>query len=271
MSIHSSETTDTLPVVNRERSASRGRPVFPSGRGGVGNIRRSLSREPHSPVRGGPDDFSDTRGRELVSSRDPNKVISTGIGGAGNIRSPSQSRGREPPVPESPPRFTSGSVRTVGVLSAPFAYAGHAQASTGRGGAGNIVQRSPSSNSSPSASRSRSRGPAMRSTGRGGAGNIVATEPGAALMTVDEAAHRPSPPPAYSTGRGGAANIARGPAPPVEQPATSEPTASSGRGGTGNIRRDASRGPGIAGLLQRVARSASRPRAAPHVVLEGRA
>jgi hypothetical protein len=85
-----------------------------TGRGGAGNFR-SPSREP-VPGERGPDDYSDTRGRDPIPSGDPNvvcdllllllplvsdtkptrcginemKVISTGRGGRGNIRSPSR-------------------------------------------------------------------------------------------------------------------------------------------------------------------------------------
>jgi hypothetical protein len=41
-----------------------------TGRGGAGNFR-SPSRE---PAVGGPEDYSDTRGRDPIPSRDPNEV-----------------------------------------------------------------------------------------------------------------------------------------------------------------------------------------------------
>ena len=48
-----------------------------TGRGGSGNIR-SPSRE---PVRGpGPEDYSDTRGRDPIPSRDPNEVCDLLLG-----------------------------------------------------------------------------------------------------------------------------------------------------------------------------------------------
>ena len=51
-----------------------------AGRGGAGNIR-SPSRE---PVRGrGPEDYSDTRGREPIPSGDPNVVCDYCLSTAG--------------------------------------------------------------------------------------------------------------------------------------------------------------------------------------------
>lgn len=83
----------------QERSQSRGREAFSTGRGGLGNIRpastsASRTRTESGP---GPDGFSDSRGREPIAAS-PTRVYSTGRGGAGNIRSPSRDP-TQPPVP----------------------------------------------------------------------------------------------------------------------------------------------------------------------------
>jgi hypothetical protein len=70
-----------------ERSISRGRGAFSTGRGGVGNIRQP-SQSTDARSESGPDDFSVTRGREPIASQ--KEIFSTGRGGAGNIRSPSR-------------------------------------------------------------------------------------------------------------------------------------------------------------------------------------
>jgi hypothetical protein len=81
----------------QERSKSRGREAFSTGRGGVGNIRQSVSASRTRPDSApGPDDFSDSRGREIKSSA---KIYSTGRGGAGNIRSPSRDQSKPAPSP----------------------------------------------------------------------------------------------------------------------------------------------------------------------------
>ncbi|KAF9445342.1 hypothetical protein P691DRAFT_805755 [Macrolepiota fuliginosa MF-IS2] len=78
-----------------ERSQSRGRDAFSTGRGGLGNIRQtSLSRT--RAESGDPDNSSAVRGREPAPN--PTKIYSTGRGGAGNIRSPS----RDPSKPPAP-------------------------------------------------------------------------------------------------------------------------------------------------------------------------
>ncbi|KAK7051889.1 hypothetical protein R3P38DRAFT_2857603 [Favolaschia claudopus] len=229
-----------------DRSNSRSRdPVTSSGRGGMGNIRpASDSRE--RPV-GGPDDFSDTRGREPAVAI--SEVRSTGRGGAGNFRSPSRDVADD------------RDVRGLGereVIRAHEEQDREGVYSTGRGGMGNMSRsrsRGGEQLVSPSPSRTNSTGP-VHSSGRGGAGNIA---PGPAppyergrTVTADlEGVH--------STGRGGIANLTSSHAPPPEQiahhPGEYE---SSGRGGAGNMSRSRERtsskerSSGIAGLWNRM-------------------
>jgi hypothetical protein len=252
-----------------ERSLSRGRnPGFTStGRGGAGNYR-SPSRE-RGTNGDGPEDFSDTRGRDPIPSRDPNQITSTGRGGAGNIRSPSRDavRGddasREVSLARSQERgrgydreliTTIDNAHDIGVQS------------FGRGGRGNISGSPPNSQS-----RSRSREP-VHAGGRGGLGNIHAGGPSEkTIEEMDEserAAHHLAAG-VHSTGRGGVANLSHDKVPYLEagsnphgvnHPRTShEHQADSyGRGGKGNISRDHSREPGVrnphnsSGLVQSV-------------------
>ncbi|KAI0249289.1 hypothetical protein BJV78DRAFT_706594 [Lactifluus subvellereus] len=108
-----------------ERSRSRGRGLQSSGRGGTGNIR-SPSQDP--VVGPGPEDHSDTRGREPFPVRHPDELTSTGRGGAGNIRSPNL-------TPEVP--YLESAVHPHGA-DHPHATHTHEHESSGRGGAGNI-------------------------------------------------------------------------------------------------------------------------------------
>ncbi|KAG9311655.1 hypothetical protein JVU11DRAFT_7890 [Chiua virens] len=178
----------------------------------------------------GPDDFSPTRGREPAVH--PERILSTGRGGAGNIRSPSKDP-HIPPIPEGESTYQAKLIHD------------HAETtilhSSGRGGVGNI-----------SASRSRSRDPAtvMHSTGRGGAGNI---HPGSHLrpdsLDQEERIQHTHHEGIHSTGRGGAANITVAHEPDVEHVHHHHHLGeleSTGRGGAGNIIRDrsASRDPG---------------------------
>ncbi|KAL4068509.1 hypothetical protein V8B97DRAFT_835269 [Scleroderma yunnanense] len=205
--------TDTPNSENR--SISRGRDTFQSsGRGGVGNIRRSSqSREPRS-FEAGPDDFSPTRGREPAVH--PDRVYSVGRGGAGNMRSPSRD-----------PATAIRSVHEDAIAESVYEQRVH---SSGRGGAGNITR-----------SRSASRGPAitLHSTGRGGAGNMLQGERPSIDVTLDEEerkmhAHREG---IHSTGRGGVANITGIHGPDIERVHhLTGDYESSGRGGAGNIR-----------------------------------
>ncbi|KZV69991.1 hypothetical protein PENSPDRAFT_460417 [Peniophora sp. CONT] len=129
----------------RDGSLQRGREVRSSGRGGAGNIRPSSSSPAQRGV-GGPDDFSVTRGRELLPQvLTEGGIMSTGRGGAGNIISRSKDR--------SVSRDESESVVDTIVSTGEAEYERHlirehaaARAAgkfpSGRGGAGN-VQRAP--------------------------------------------------------------------------------------------------------------------------------
>ncbi|EGO03164.1 hypothetical protein SERLA73DRAFT_69068 [Serpula lacrymans var. lacrymans S7.3] len=222
-------------ITTPDRSVSRGRDAFQSsGRGGIGNIRRSSISTDTRPT-DGPDDFSPTRGREPAVNAD--RVFSVGRGGAGNIRSPSRDIGPDHP-------------QTASILSDHAAANAdyerqvrklHAEAnpvhSSGRGGLGNI-----------SASRSRSKGPspALHSTGRGGAGNIQYGDGlNADILDQEERRKHAHGEGMHSTGRGGVANLtsSRGPSLEIHGHHAAE-FESSGRGGAGNIRsRSASRDP----------------------------
>ncbi|KAG1831459.1 hypothetical protein DFJ58DRAFT_872035 [Suillus subalutaceus] len=169
-----------------ERSVSRGRDAFQSsGRGGVGNIRRSSISSDSRSV-DGPDDSDLTRGREPLAHADRTQMFSVGRGGAGNIRSPSQE------LVEYEQR-----VKTHHAESNPL------------GGLGNI---------SSSRSRSRSRDPMICSTGRGGVGNI---QYGAATsvdnMDEEERKKHAHAQVRHSIGRGGAANLANVHSPDIER------------------------------------------------------
>ncbi|KAF9076962.1 hypothetical protein BDP27DRAFT_1397992 [Rhodocollybia butyracea] len=109
-----------------ERSRSRGRDMISSGRGGLGNIHHS---EGPMHIVDGPDDFSDTRGRETNINVD--KVLSTGRGGIGNIRAPSRDANATPHIVHPDPRQQE------------LVRAEHGQeraVSTGRGGLGNFTK-----------------------------------------------------------------------------------------------------------------------------------
>jgi len=222
-----------------DRSSSRGREGFhSSGRGGLGNIRQSSGSRDRTTV-DGPDDFSETRGREPVV--DFNTTHSTGRGGAGNIRSPS--RDAQGPL-------TGPDAREKEIIHAHEEADKAAVHSSGRGGLGNM-------------SRSRSRGPGVvHSTGRGGAGNIASGDGlGADLAEDAERKLHIHAEGVHSTGRGGVANLTGAPGPGVEHHLHEHGGfLSSGRGGAGNISRDrsASRDPeqrskskdhGVAGFI----------------------
>ncbi|KAH9056846.1 hypothetical protein EDB87DRAFT_1634678, partial [Lactarius vividus] len=72
------------------RTTSRGGQYKSSGRGGAGNAREAPDYSQRAYISDGPEDFSSTKGRELRSSFHPDKIISTGRGGLGNVRPPSQ-------------------------------------------------------------------------------------------------------------------------------------------------------------------------------------
>ncbi|KIJ63878.1 hypothetical protein HYDPIDRAFT_112855 [Hydnomerulius pinastri MD-312] len=229
-------STSSNSFNSENRSLSRGREAFhSSGRGGIGNIRRSSQSRDPRPI-DGPDDFSPTRGREPAVN--PERVFSVGRGGAGNIRSPSRDVGRDQPQTNS---IISENALVEAEYEAKIRRE-HAEASTarssGRGGAGNIT----------SGSRSRSRGPAvaMHSTGRGGAGNMQfgdGVNPD--LLDQEERKQHAHPEGIHSTGRGGAANLTDARGPDIERVNHHlGEFESSGRGGAGNIRsRSASRDP----------------------------
>ncbi|KAJ6527856.1 hypothetical protein DFH09DRAFT_1371332 [Mycena vulgaris] len=209
-----------------ERSASRGREALTSsGRGGMGNIRLSSSQD--RPL-SGPDDFSNTQGREPAVAIA--ELRSTGRGGAGNFRSPSRD-----PVDDR-------DVRSAGerdIIRAHEEREREALHSSGRGGLGNLSRSRSRGAGSPLASLSPTRTGQgeVHSSGRGGAGNIA-----------------PGPPPAYergrtgavdgvhSTGRGGIANLTAAPIPAPDAPVHhAGEYESTGRGGAGNMSRSRER------------------------------
>jgi len=225
--------TAVSPMSTERSQSPRGRDdqVFrSSGRGGAGNMRRtSASREGRSDiVYEGPDDFSSTRGREILPSH---KVTHSGRGGAGNVRNPSTD-------PERDSRDIADERQVI--VQSVYADAANPH-SYGRGGLGNI-----------SNSRSRSRGPAngptnpqpavVHASGRGGYGNIIAGASSAGnpdLGRLDEEERRAVAAAkagggVHSTGRGGAANLTKMQTPKVEQP-PHEYSVPHGRGGMGNI------------------------------------
>jgi hypothetical protein len=107
------------------RSQSRGREEYSSsGRGGVGNLRPQ-SRDPVARTRGGPEDFSPSRGREVRSTY-TEPVTHSGRGGAGNVRSPSRD-----------PEGERKNYEAEGKLVKDYDSHQHIH-SSGRGGVGNI-------------------------------------------------------------------------------------------------------------------------------------
>ncbi|TFK97502.1 hypothetical protein BDV98DRAFT_574578 [Pterulicium gracile] len=242
------------PTASPARSQSRGRDTLQSfGRGGAGNFRQSSASRDGRPSEAdlgapcGGGEFSPVRGREPAVAYPASGVISTGRGGAGNIRSPSRDA-------ESPSRRVSES-REREILAQHAEQDKTAFHSTGRGGVGNI-------------SRSRSRGPsplvppgppAVTSSGRGGLGNFTPGHVDTRIVEEEERKQHAIPDAVHSSGRGGFANITHQADPGVEhQPGTASPLGPgtphrSGRGGAGNFRspstsagREASseRGPG---------------------------
>ncbi|KAG8799758.1 hypothetical protein FRC16_004391 [Serendipita sp. 398] len=137
------------------------------GRGGAGNKVRSPSRDDTNREVAGPDDYSNTRGRELPPSATGERIVTYGRGGAANHRSLSR----------------DAVVESRNALKEEAKYVREHQntdvaVSHGRGGAGNI---------SNSRSRSRSRDPAATTAGnpaaivgvlhgRGGLGNVRNSE-----------------------------------------------------------------------------------------------
>ncbi|KAF5323758.1 hypothetical protein D9619_012853 [Psilocybe cf. subviscida] len=254
-----------------DRSVSRGREAYSTGRGGAGNIRQQSfkSPSPASPTGNpnartglGPDDFSVTRGREPAAfgrargvSPGSNGVYSTGRGGAGNLRSPSREAGRA--------ALNAGVAQDEQVIRDYVEKQIHdgVSYSTGRGGAGNITSRDRSKSQPRDAPLTTARAPhaaynsqpQIFSTGRGGAGNIVQGDVAAAELLDGEERRRvalsgsnAAPSQVHSTGRGGGGNITAQPVPPVEHAygfgaeqdrgrAGRGAFESHGRGGAGNI------------------------------------
>ncbi|KAG1884274.1 hypothetical protein F4604DRAFT_1919389 [Suillus subluteus] len=214
-----------------ERSVSRGRDAFQSsGRGGIGNIRRSSLSSDSRPF-DGPDDFDLTRGREPLAH--PDRIYLVGRGGAGNMRSPSQELVRDRPQ-------TVTTLNEHAVVREQRVKKHHAESnpihSSGSGGLGNI---------SGSRSRSRIRGLMLHSFGRGGAANI---QYGAATsidnMDEEERGKHAHAQAIHSIGRGGAANLTNVHSPDIERFRPHGDLGPFERGGVGNIRScSASRDP----------------------------
>lgn len=261
----------------------RGRqPIVSTGRGGVGNLVRSPSRGVDPEAQHGVE-----RGREL---RDPSidRMIHSGRGGAGNIRSPS--RGPQATIAEE--REDALQARLVAEERGRQA---HGNFSTGRGGVGNISRSKSRSRSAVRDSDSaRTPAPAgdFKSGGRGGWGNIreerhdvdndsiaeqkaAATERYEAEIRAKHIAEETTKP--HSSGKGGSGNIVAGGPPGIdmsqltleEREAYAKVHAhdkgtpfSTGRGGPGNMHRhlgDDERGRnGDKGVLGSVFRSLSR-------------
>ncbi|KAG2095848.1 hypothetical protein BD769DRAFT_1516265 [Suillus cothurnatus] len=217
------------PSSDESRSVSRGRDAYQSsGRGGIGNIRRSSISSDSRPI-DGPDGLDVTRGRGKAVHPDRMETFSVGGGEAGDTRPLSQQ--------DNPQTVTihtaiqeehDQQVKKHHVESNPSHL-------SGRGGLGNV-----------SSSRSRSRGPLVHSTGRGGAGNIQhGAATGIDSMDEEERKKHAHAQAIHSTGRGGAANLTNLHVPDVERVVHHHSEfESSGRGGAGNIRsRSASRDP----------------------------
>lgn len=204
--------------------------IISSGRGGAGNIRQSsLSRDARPTPHSGPEDYSDTRGRELGNtSISPTRrgLSSSGRGGAGNIRSASKDA----------TTIRAEISREREVINAHREHEG--PLTSGRGGYGNIEKP-----------RSRSRSQQRTSldttaTGRGGYGNIVEGHVGHDLERLDEEERRlhhlrHSEEEVHSSGRGGQGNIIGGGVPGPEHHGHEhrhEGYTGTGRGGAGNIR-----------------------------------
>ncbi|KAH9830143.1 uncharacterized protein C8Q71DRAFT_379960 [Rhodofomes roseus] len=257
-----------------DRSVSRGREFYSSGRGGVGNIRRAskddLTRPPASPSsptgRPDHDDLSLTRGREPPAIN-PDSAKSTGRGGAGNIRSTSIARAANHLSGDGQHSFTASLVTDQAeaaaeyerrVVAARQEASRNARRTYGRGGAGNAAgtnPKSPKTSKSRSGSRFRSRSRSasvapVHSSGRGGAGNLYPGSPEDAerIGALDDVemgrARATSPEGRHSTGRGGLANITAMSSPPPDSPSSPlspHHAESTGRGGVGNIFRSRSR------------------------------
>jgi len=210
----------------------RGRDMISTGRGGVGNIVRSPSRDIEPESLG-----------HINSANIMPKALSSGRGGAGNIRSPSREARVGPEHSQ-----TSGILSDHANIETEYereVLQRHAEArmevhSTGRGGLGNIDR---------SRSRSRSQAPVVHSSGRGGAGNIKHGLGDPEHVDIQDDLERLRHSHAeglHSTGRGGLANLTHTHGPNIEVAHhNGAQFESTGRGGVGNIRdRSTSREPG---------------------------
>ncbi|KAH9037241.1 hypothetical protein EDB85DRAFT_630818 [Lactarius pseudohatsudake] len=126
-----------------------------SGIGGAGNIRASSTSSERAHIVDGPDDFSSTRGREPRSPFHPDKIISIGRGGAGNIRSPSQDVDLARPSKLSSILETEQTKYERSVIRDRETAREGQLHSGGRGGVGNMIRRG---SQSQSLSRSTPRG-----------------------------------------------------------------------------------------------------------------
>ncbi|KAH9082176.1 hypothetical protein EDB83DRAFT_2336866 [Lactarius deliciosus] len=149
------ESTSTVTLVwpsyqdQRPRSTSRGRgrQYQSSGIGGAGNIRASSTSSERAHIVDGPDDFSSTRGREPRSPFHPDKIISIGRGGAGNIRSPSRDVDLARPSKLSSILETEQTKYERSVIRDRETAREGQLHSGGRGGVGNMVRRGSQSQS----------------------------------------------------------------------------------------------------------------------------
>jgi len=265
----------------------RGRqPIVSTGRGGAGNLIRSPSRGIDPEATG-----LSERGRE-IQNRDASidRVIHSGRGGAGNIRSPSRTRDVAHEAKED--------ALQARLVAEERGRQAEGNFSTGRGGAGNISRSKSRSRSAVRDVRESTpdttRRTEMRSGGRGGWGNIREERDSIDEVKREEqrkydeeirakyAADGANKPHAY--GKGGAGNFASGPLPEAEFAKLSveekeahrkihgeQTFVASGRGGAGNMHQksahshalngsDDSRGRGDqkGGVIGSVMRSLSR-------------
>jgi len=141
-------------MADQDRSASRGRDLASTGRGGAGNVVRSESANGTRVSRA---EDGDERGREIFDARE--RVTHAGRGGQGNVRSPSRDASK----------LAEERAYEDAIIRKRRLEREAQPVSAGRGGTGNISR-------DPSRSRSRVRDshPPTYETGvgRGGAGNI---------------------------------------------------------------------------------------------------
>ncbi|KAF9472317.1 hypothetical protein BDN70DRAFT_818832 [Pholiota conissans] len=181
-----------------------------------------------------PDDFSVTRGREVIVS--PTNVYSTGRGGAGNLHSPLRHGSREHPTPDAAEQEV---IREYVAAhdNVPVSFF----VSSPDGGIGNMTRscsRDPNSDARAATSPVRHTtihiSHAVDSTGRGGAGNIYPGD-GMRADVIDEEARRR----VHLTGRGSFANLSSASEPAAEHHSVERGEyESAGRGGVSNIVHD---------------------------------